>query len=74
MLIAISQSNADQRYMVRLGEYTVPFSSQAQAQAFVSLLCRRIEAPHSLPCLPRQAPKPDICSGKRLVKRSGVSA
>ncbi|GLK88496.1 hypothetical protein [Pseudomonas turukhanskensis] len=74
MFIAITHSKAGQRCMVRMDEYTVPFNSEGQAQAFVSLLRQRIEAPHPLPRLPPEAPKPDIRSGKRPVKRSAVSA
>ncbi|MEK1941935.1 MAG: hypothetical protein AAAB16_16325 [Pseudomonas sp.] len=74
MLIAISHSKADQPCMVRLDGYVVPFGSDAQAQAFVRQLRQRIAAPHSLPLLPRQEPKPEFRSGKLPVKRSGVSA
>lgn len=74
MLIAISHSKTNQRCMVRLDGYVVPFGSDAQAQAYVSQLRQRIAAPHPLPRLPRQTPKPELCSGKVPVKRSGVGA
>jgi hypothetical protein len=53
MLIAIDHGNAGQPCTVHLDDYRVPFGSQAQAEAFVSQLRKRIAAPH---VFPRAAP------------------
>ena len=74
MFIAITHSKPGQRCMVQLDAYCVPFGTDAQAEAFVSLLRSRIAAPHRLPPLPRQASKPEFCSGKPAVKRPAVQA
>ncbi len=53
MLIAIDHSTAGQPCTVHLDDYHVRFGSDAQAEAFVSQLRKRIAAPH---VLPRAAP------------------
>jgi hypothetical protein len=51
MLIAICHSQPGRCCSVRLGDYSVPFSSDAQAEAFVRVLRQRIAARHRLPAV-----------------------
>jgi hypothetical protein len=59
MLIAIDHSNAGRPCTVHLGDYHVRFGSDAQAEAFISQLRKRIAAPH---VLPRAAPGEFRCT------------
>lgn len=52
MFIAISKSAPGQPCTVRLDGYLLPFGSRAQVEEFVSILRKRIAAPHTFPPLP----------------------
>jgi len=49
MKVEIEELQDESGWMVRLGDYRVPFRSQAEAQAFAEQLRGRLDAPHDLP-------------------------
>lgn len=74
MLIAICHSQSGLCCSVRLGEYVVPFSSDAQAEAFVRVLRQRIAAPHRLPAVADQASQSGAPASDYVARRHALRA
>ncbi len=55
VMIQPLKTAAGQGWQVRLGKQSVTFRSESEAQAFISTLQARLNAPHTLPSIQQRA-------------------